>query len=590
MDWSNAPVPPAKEANLFAEVNELRKKKKEEPIDENAKYKDNVIGRTAGANWFQSVTFFFIILNALYIGFDADYTARNDKPADLYSAETPWGFIFMENLFCTYFTVEVMIRFAAYKRKRDSLTDWWFVFDGTLVTLMVLETWLFPIFDLGSELSKFSVLRLLRLLRITRVARLMKKVPELMIIVKGIGASARSVLSVSVLQILIVYVWSILFVTEYHEKAATEEGSLDPAGLDGDPGAGCVHYYFGSMSKSIFSLFVFGTILDDVTQVTDCIRQHGKDSNESYAMMLILFILFILVSSFTLLNMLIGILVEVVQATADREKTQAVEDQVKESMTSLFDSLDVDGNGLVSEEEFMNMRDNESVSQALEDMDISDSHFNKYCEIFFQEANDTGGPPVKLSFETVINMVLRLAPGNNVNALDFSLLQASIDNTQESLKERIANLHSMILALNKTSSNSRPQGKNLLSVEPAWGEDQSMRQLGQGDLPPPQPLSDTMGNTPSMMSMEMSQYGAMVPRPGTAGTAEDPLGPSSKWSLDMFIRTPSHEIIAELEKRLGVLPVQSSIYEINKDFRVSSPPATEIEPEQAPHPLGIQDG
>merc|ERR1719201_2163462 len=98
--------------------------------------------------------------------------------------------------------------------------DGWFVFDGILVLFMVLETWIFPIFGIGGQLAQFSVLRLLRLLRISRMARLMKKVPELMIIIKGMVASFRSVGCTAILQVLILYVWGILLTSEYHEKGA----------------------------------------------------------------------------------------------------------------------------------------------------------------------------------------------------------------------------------------------------------------------------------------------------------------------------------------------------------------------------------
>merc|ERR1719440_503230 len=200
---------------------------------------------------------------------------------------------------------------------------------------MVLETWIFPIFGVASALAQFSVMRLLRLLRISRMARLMKKVPELMIIIKGLIASFRSVSCTAVLQVLILYVWSILFVSEYHEFG--EDDDSDIAEM------------FGTMGKSMFSLFIYGTVLDDVTACTDTIR--GTENN----FMLSLFLVFILISSFTILNMLIGILCEVVSATAESEKLKAKENSCKEAITQLFDRLDQDANGSITEKEFMEM-------------------------------------------------------------------------------------------------------------------------------------------------------------------------------------------------------------------------------------------
>merc|ERR1719272_2395879 len=217
--------------------------------------------------------------------------------------------------------------------------------------MMVLETWFFPMIGVGGALAQFAVLRLLRLLRISRMARLMRKVPELMIIIKGLVASARSVGCTAILQVLIIYVWSILFVSTYHELTDDDEEEISSQ-------------FFGTMGKSAFTLFIMGTVLDDVTAATNAIRVTEN------MWMLALFIIFILISSFTILNMLIGILCEVVSATAESEKTKAVEACATEAITTLFDKLDVDGSGAISQNEFMHMRDDETVRQALEDMDI----------------------------------------------------------------------------------------------------------------------------------------------------------------------------------------------------------------------------
>lgn len=521
-------APPALPPQLFKEVNELRdNKSKEKGEDEHVKWpkSNNIFGRIAVHSYFSSLTFFFIGVNSLYIGIDADYSATNFKPDDLYDKDTPVWCVVMENVFCIYFTGEVLIRFISYKNKCHCFLDPWFRFDSALVTLMVLETWILPMLGVASALAQLSVLRLLRLLRISRMARLMKKVPELMIILKGLVASFRSVGCTAILQVAILYVFSIIFVAEYHEKGGDDDNSWDD---------GHITYYFGTMAKSFYSLFIFGTILDDVTQVTDIIRGAGGN----WQMMLTFFILFIMFSSFTVLNMLIGILCEVVAATADSEKQKAAETCVKEAMVTVFDTLDQDGNGTICEEEFVQMRDgndasSEAVKAALEDMDILDSHFNRYCEILFHASDDTG-KTVKLSFETVINMILRLSPGNHVNALDFSLLQASIDSSQEALSERVKKLKDLVAECRYGGpSPSRPVSR-----------DQTRDQMGGNELRAQTPPSRGQDSVKAAMdrglsSMVMSQI-------------RDPLGPESGYQFEAFDKISSNEILEELERRLGV--------------------------------------
>jgi hypothetical protein len=150
-----------------------------------------------------------IILNALQIGWDADYSARWEVPANLYDG--PWYFIVAENIFAVYFTNEVMIRFLAYRYKCWCLKDRWFVFDASLVAMMVWETWIMPFIGAGEGLGQLSVLRLLRLLRITRIAKLMRAFPQLLMIVKGITAATRAVAWTAFLLVIITFTCSIIF-------------------------------------------------------------------------------------------------------------------------------------------------------------------------------------------------------------------------------------------------------------------------------------------------------------------------------------------------------------------------------------------
>merc|ERR1719424_2050965 len=249
----------------------------------------------------------------------------------------------------------------------------------------------------------------------------------------------------------------------------------------------------------MFSLFIYGTVLDDVTQCADAIR------NTESMSMLALFIIFILISSFTILNMLIGILCEVVSATAESEKAKAAETSVKDAITSLFDKLDADGSGNITEEEFMHMKDDEVVLSALEEMDIYESHFERYCEILFQTQEDAGKQNPVINFDTLITMILRLSPGNHVNALDFSLLQASIDRTQESLRERILKIHTLIASqVGKVNVKGVFKPANSLQFPTMLEDDDGFynpssagaRSTAQGESAPPPPATTTTTTVP----------------------------------------------------------------------------------------------
>mmetsp|Transcript_156944 Transcript_156944/g.273203 ORF Transcript_156944/g.273203 Transcript_156944/m.273203 type:complete len:566 (+) Transcript_156944:164-1861(+) len=501
----------APQGNLFHEVNKLRRanddddeKRAEEA--ERAKLNNTVFAKIAIDKRFEWLTLSFILVNAGFIGYDADYSARFKKPDNLYDKDTPLQFMIFENIFCVYFTVEVIIRFFAFRKKYQCCCDSWFVFDSILVLFMVIETWILPIVGASGPLSQLSILRLLRLARITRMAKLMRFFPELQIIVKGMVASVRSVGVTALLLFLLLYVFAILFTSEYHQ------GNKEDSEFEGDE----PEYLFGSMAKSMRSLFIMGTILDDITYCTNTIRSSGK------TMMLVAFILFVLISSFTILNMLIGILCEVVGATGEGEREKNLQVKVRAAIGQLFEKMDKDKNGEISQQEFMSMRHNQNVLNALKDLDIKEKHFDLYAQLLFKPEED-GGPTPTFDWEKTVNMIIRLRPGTTVSALDFATFQMAVFKNHESMKQHINKIERMCAKLHAQDSASPPK----------------TGVLDQSALPysPPGTANSIVTATP----------------PGTANSLENGDGLTVSGSTPNTLdHTSSQDILAELQRRLGM--------------------------------------
>jgi len=155
---------------------------------------------------------------------------------------------------------------------------------------MVLETWVMTFVLLvgagsggGGGMGNVSILRIARLLRLTRMlrmARLLRAVPELMILVKGIAASVRTVSFTVMLELLLLYAFAICM-----------------RQLAGDaPVVG--ETYFFNVPAAMQSLFTYGTLLSSVEQFIG-------DIEENCIIVLPIVYLFILVSSLTIMNMLV---------------------------------------------------------------------------------------------------------------------------------------------------------------------------------------------------------------------------------------------------------------------------------------------
>jgi len=449
-------VEPVTDGSAFKEINALRhtslkESEEEEYTKDRAKLNDtifativdnhNMIGKAQEIS-----TLGVIVLNALFIGYDTDYSARWGSHAGLYKPGTPWGFPFMENFFCVYFTLEVWVRYMAFRDRMFALFDAWFVFDSCLVALMILETWVLEFIDGDGIPIDMDLLRLLRLLRITRMTKLLRFFPELAIIVKGMVAAVRSVLCTAFLLVLVLYVFSIIFTDAYHAGRCEGEGDdVEPASPgtrpcnDDDLAAiGGAQELFGSIGRSMRHLFIMGTILDDMTACTNSIRSSKKAN-----LMMVFFVIFVLVSSFTMLNMLIGILCEVVTATSEGERTKAQEDQVRTAIGNLFKQLDEDGNGTISRKEFLSMKDDKSVKDALAELDVNTKHFDMYAELLFTPPED-GAPIPSMNIDNTINMIMRLRPGSKVSALDFASFQQGVFLNHSTMKHHINRIDKMM--------------------------------------------------------------------------------------------------------------------------------------------------
>merc|ERR1712137_946764 len=204
---------------------------------------------------------------------------------------------------------------------------------------MVVETWVMTLMLLvasssgSSPLGSVSILRLFRLARLSRLLRLLRSMPELLILVKGMGAAMRSVGFVLLLLLLMMYVFSVAFVQLLRD---TDSGRA----------------YFSWILHSMYTLLVAATFMDNITAVS---TEIGADNMFCGA----LFFMFVGLSALTVLNMLIGVLCEVVKSVADCEKEGMLITYVTSRFRVIWDGLDLDGTGTLSKGEFLSIMQNE---------------------------------------------------------------------------------------------------------------------------------------------------------------------------------------------------------------------------------------
>lgn len=308
-------------------------------------YNESLCSRIASSQIFEYATLAVITANAGWIAYDTDENKED------FLLDADWQFQVAEHFFCVYFSIEWLIRFQAFESKLQGFkSDHWFLFDTVLVSAMVLETWILSIVLLIVGTDKFSfgggglgVLRLFRLARLGRLTRLIRAVPELAILCKGMTGALRSVLFTLCFLILIVFLFAIALTQLTENTAVGEE-------------------YFDGVGAAMVSLMIDGTLPDQAKIIRD-----GLDHSWWLG---VLILLFVLLASLTVLNMLVGVLCDVVSQTSRSEKTNADIDFLKSQMETMLE-VDLNCDNLISKDEFHALMQKDEAVQTLIEVGVN---------------------------------------------------------------------------------------------------------------------------------------------------------------------------------------------------------------------------
>jgi voltage-gated sodium channel len=197
-----------------------------------------------------------IVLNAVTLGLETSPSAMANYGALL---------ITVDRVVIAIFVIEILTRLTV--QGRAFFRDGWNIFDMTVVGVA-----------LAPATAAFSVLRALRVLRLLRVITV---VPALQRVVGGLIGAFPGMGSILLLIGLIFYVFAVMAVNLY--------GTVDPV-------------HFGTLGSALYTLFTVMTLEGWVDDVVNSLMR-----TQPWAWLF--FIPFIIVTTFTVLNLFIGIIV-----------------------------------------------------------------------------------------------------------------------------------------------------------------------------------------------------------------------------------------------------------------------------------------
>jgi len=375
---------------------------------------------------FDNAISLLILGNALTIGMEADYAARNVTEA------VPWIYRAFELFFCVIFTTELVLRVYVFKLaffwKRD-LGLLWNYFDllvvGAQLIQEIIELMKFSSDDNNAgHLRLLRILRVLRIVRIFRLVRVLHLISELRTIVSSIIGSFRSLFWVVILLLLMMYivgVWFLQSVTDHF--IARLESDTDGEGITYSPGEMSLKEHFDSLASTILSLWQALSGGVDWSDVGDPLM------NEIDWFLGLAFAAFIAFSLLALMNVVTGVFVQTALHSAEREEENFLTDQI----IALFHKCKSDGNwGCISEQDLDDRLADPDMAKEWKNINVTADEA-KY--VFALLDVDESG---EVQFEEFLSACLRLR--GNAKSLDMLIqLQESRHNTKvlEELFERL---------------------------------------------------------------------------------------------------------------------------------------------------------
>ncbi len=238
--------------------------------------------------WFETFVVSVIVASALLVG-----AKTYDLPAGVGTLTQ-----LMDWLISAFFLTEIAIRFFAERRKRDFLKSFWNVFDTVIVVVSLMPAE-------GTELALIA-----RLVRVFRVLRMISIIPELRILLVSLVKALPQLGYVMLLMFIIFYIYAAI--------GSTLFGHINTE-------------LWGDITISLLTLFRVMTF-EDWTDVM-------YETMTVYPLSWVYYLTFIFFTAFAFLNMVIGIVVNVMEEENARVRKEASEDNREPTLHEVMAKL-----------------------------------------------------------------------------------------------------------------------------------------------------------------------------------------------------------------------------------------------------------
>ncbi len=247
------------------------------------------------ANWIESsrvqtAILVLIAINAVTLGMETS--------ASIMASIGPW-LLMLDDFVIGVFVIEILAKL--YARHLRFFRDPWNVFDFIIVSIALIPA--------------SGPLAVLRTLRVLRVLRLISVMPRLRFVVESLLHAIPGISAIAGLMLILFYVFSVMATGLFGEQHAE---------------------WFGNIGASMYTLFQIMTLESWSMGIV-------RPVMETHPQAWLFFVPFILIATFTILNLFIAIIVDTMQTMHDKTRAasqQAVEHVVHDETVVLSTQIE----------------------------------------------------------------------------------------------------------------------------------------------------------------------------------------------------------------------------------------------------------
>eukprot|EP00439_Symbiodinium_sp_Y106_P011474 s4157_g1.t1 len=309
---------------------------------------------------FETVFAIAILLNVVAIGLEIDLQESTD--------DIVW--VIVGNVFCVTWIAEAFVKIweMRWRYFKDCLN----YVDMILVVLTVADVWIIPyVTDVESNLVVFRMLRLMRLLRLVKLVQVLRRFRNLWLLVQGFAEAVTTLNWVFLMLCLIMYTFAVCLRLAVDCKGGFADWSDCEA-------------FFGTIPRTMYTLVQVVTLESWNMTV-------GRPLVERQPLLFPVLLLYIFLTTFGLLNIIVGVIVENTLNIASSD--QDLQDrrfhrqllQELEFLKEVFESADSDGSGTLDREEFVEICQRPEVKNALLRMEVPAEQPEELFDILDEE-------------------------------------------------------------------------------------------------------------------------------------------------------------------------------------------------------------